>query len=87
MDGAALIESYRSRAVVWREMVLFPQALALEFLTDCVKYDLRLLGYDAFESAAFVARVNACPSGGRDDSAVCRVVIQLRRLRHGWSRP
>jgi hypothetical protein len=43
------IEPYGSRAVVWREMFLFPTDVALELLKDCEQNDIRILGCDVFD--------------------------------------
>jgi hypothetical protein len=43
------IEPYRSRAVVWRGMFLFPTDVALELLKDCEQKDIRILGCDVFD--------------------------------------
>jgi hypothetical protein len=47
--AAELMERYRLRVVVWRDLFLFPADVALEFLNDCEHQEIRLLGCDAFE--------------------------------------
>jgi hypothetical protein len=46
--GSELLTKYRSKAVIFREMVLLPKDAALEFLDDCEREDIRLLGCDGF---------------------------------------
>lgn len=48
-SGEELLQSYESRAIPWKQMFLFSLSLALEFIADCERNDLRLLGLDAFE--------------------------------------
>ena len=49
LTGEELVQSYRSRAVVHRDDgLLFPSVLALEFLEECERNELRLLGYNGF---------------------------------------
>lgn len=49
LTGGELLRVYEPRAIRWREMFLFPLPLSLEFLGDCERNDVRLLGFDAFE--------------------------------------
>ena len=48
MTGSELIAGYRERAVVRQGMVLLPRPVALAFLEDCERNEVRLLGVDAF---------------------------------------
>jgi hypothetical protein len=51
MTGHQLLQSYRGRAIVYREdVLLFPPALAVEFVNECQHHAVRLLGYDAFST-------------------------------------
>ena len=46
--GSELLARYRSKAIVFREMTLLPKDAALEFVDDCEREDIRLLGCDGF---------------------------------------
>ena len=49
MTGKELLRVYEPRAIQWREMFLFPLSLSLEFLADCERNGVRLLGLEAFD--------------------------------------
>ena|ERR1700677_1254808 len=58
-----LIEAYRSRAVEWRGMFLFPTDVALELLKDFEQNDIRILGCDVFDMPVgdtILARFDDC---------------------------
>jgi hypothetical protein len=46
--GSQLLARYHSKAIAFREMTLLSKDAALEFLDDCEREEIRLLGCDGF---------------------------------------
>ena len=49
LSGEQLLRTYEAQGISWRDMFLFTLPLSLQFLGDCERNQVRLLGLDAFE--------------------------------------